>query len=70
MPSTHGRLPPAWTLGECAAHFGTTAQSLTLLLRYRGGPKPVLRFGQNFVGTRRTYYDSVEMTRWYKGLVL
>ena len=64
---TSFKRPPKRTSKELAEEFGITQEKLSALIRWNNGPKPFNKYVSMSVGSR-TYYDPIEMRKWYKGL--
>lgn len=58
--------PPKRSHKELAEEFGITPNQLNGLLVQYNGPKALLK--HNSFSGRNSWYDPVEMRKWYKGL--
>lgn len=54
---------PLRTITELSEELGVSRLSLAKLIQHRGGPKAKMKTGRN------TWYDPVEVRRWYKEAV-
>lgn len=63
-----GYMPPLRTIDEIAEELGLTRAKLAALIRDFDGPKSKLKHSNNRT-TKATWYDPVEVRRWYKGVI-
>ena len=58
---------PLRTIKEMADEFGVTYQSLASWIYYKNGPSPRYKTGSPRL-THNTWYDPVELRKWWKDL--